>query len=576
MGRRGTAASLRGVLASLAVLAVVSSTLLSTTATAQSAYMLGVDVSHYQNAIDWSAVAESGHVYAFHKATEGATFVDDMYATNRMEAGTEEIPFGAYHFARPDGGGIAAAQADAASEVQHFLAIADPQPGDLIPVLDLEVTGGLPPNRLIAWTQAWLDGVESALGVKPLIYTSPNFWSTNMNDTTTFAAQGFPLWIAHYTSAAEPRTPAGDWNGNGWSFWQWTSCATVPGITGCADEDRFEGTDLSPFRIPGAPLPEPSPGPAIPPSNQAPPQVSGDAEVGGRLTASPGTWTGSEPLSYSYAWRRCESDGSGCAAVFDGTGPTYDVVPADFGRRMKVTVTATNSAGSAESDSALTEPVADTTAPQVPRMTNPKRSVTKATRIRVGWAPSGQEPVTFEVRYRAAAAGSTFGDYTDLAGPTVETGASVDADTGTTYCFSARALDQAGNPSAWSDELCTASPLDDRDLGGKKRWNQQNGSRFYRNTIVQTSQTGTALVARDVRVREIRLIVTRCRGCGKVAVLFGGRRLDTVDLSARRTTNQKVITIARFGRGRRGDVTIVVTSRNRKVGIDGLALVRKL
>ena len=575
MGRQFAAAPLR-VLATLIVIAVVGTTFYGAPARAQTSYMLGVDVSHHQNTIDWTKVVESGHVYAFHKATEGATFVDDMYATNRNAAGAEDIPFGAYHFARPDGGGIAAAQADAANEVQHFLAIADPQPGDLIPVLDLEATGGLPPRRLIAWTQAWLDGVESALGVKPLIYTSPSFWSTNLNDTTTFALQGFPLWIAHYTSAAEPRTPAADWNGNGWSFWQWTSCAQVPGIKGCADEDRFPGSDLSPFRIPGAPIPEPSPGPAIPPTNQVPPQISGEAEVGEKLTASSGTWAGSEPISYSYAWHRCEVDGLGCAPVLNGSEPTYDVKPADFGHRMKVTVTATNSADSSEADSAPTQPVTDTTPPEAPRMTNPKRSVTKADRINVGWAPSGQEPVSFEVRYRSATESGDFGDHITFVGPTEQTSSSLDADTGSTYCFSARALDQAGNPSEWSGELCTASPLDDRDLGGKKRWNQRNGQRFYRDTLAQTSRNGRKLIARDVQVREIRLIVQRCRGCGRVAVFFEGRRLDTVDLSARRTINQKVIRIAWFGRERRGDVTIVVMSRDRKVKIDGLALVRAL
>ena len=577
MGRQHAAAPLR-VLATLVVIAVVGTTLAGAPARAQSPYMLGVDVSHHQGTIDWSKVVDSGHVYAFHKATEGATFDDDMYATNRSATAAEGIPFGAYHFARPDGGGIAAAQADAAAEAAYFLTTADPQPGDLLPVLDLEVTGGLPPNRLIAWTQAWLDHVYAALDVRPLIYTSPNFWTTNLNDTTTFAVQGFPLWIAHYTSDPSPRVPAINWGGNGWAFWQHTSTASVPGIKTNADEDRFPGTDLSAYTIPGAPSPTPTPAPATPPVNQAPPQISGEPEVGNTLTASQGSWSGSEPLSYTYAWFRCDSAGAVCEeeGVQNGTAPTYDVKPADFGHRMKVRVTATNSAGSSSSDSAPTEPVTDTTPPQTPRMTNPKRLVTKGDRINVGWAPAGQEPVSFEVRYRSATKRGDFGDHASLVGPTDQTSASLDASTGRSYCFSARALDQADNPSEWSDELCTASPLDDRDLGGKRRWNQRNGRRFYRDTLAQTSGSGRRLIARDVRVREIRLIVQRCRGCGKVAVFFNDRRLDTVDLSARRTINQKVIRIDRFGRERRGDVTIVVRSSGRKVKIDGLALVRAL
>ena len=574
MGKDGSAAPVGRVLALLVAVAIVGSVLASAPVRAQTQFTLGVDVSHHQNAIDWSKVVDSGHVFAFHKATEGATFTDDRYASNRDAVAAESIPFGAYHFARPDGGGIAAAQADAVSEAQHFLEVANPLPGDLVPVLDLEVTGGLPPNRLIAWTQAWLDHIESVLEVKSLIYTSPNFWATNLNDTTTFAVQGFPLWIAHYTSDPAPRTPAANWSGRGWAFWQWTSSARIPGISTNADEDRFVGSDFSPYTIPGSPSPVPTPDPAIPPTNESPPAISGDAEVGKTLSASTGTWSGSTPLSYSYAWYRCDDVGAVCEGVLNGTEPTYKLVPSDFGHRMKVTVTATNSGGQSSSDSALSETVTDTTPPSIPAITNPKRAVTLAPEINVRWTATGQEPTTFEVRYRSAGRGSGFGDHVVLTGPTDETAATLEASTGTTYCFSARAFDQAGNASQWSQELCTAAPLDDRDLAGGGKWEQRDGNAFYRETLSLTGQKDRSLVARDVLVRDIRVLVQRCPGCGAITVLFNGRKVDTVDLRARRTKNQQMIRFASFGRIRRGDVAIVVISRARPVKIDGLALVR--
>ena len=575
MGRQGSAAPARKVLASVMAFTVVGSMLSIGPARAQTDYTLGVDVSHHQNTIDWSKVVDSGHVFAFHKATEGATFVDNKYVSNREAAGAEDIPFGAYHYARPDGGGISAAQTDAVSEAQHFLAIAEPQPGDLLPVLDLEVTDGLPPRRLIAWTQAWLDHIEAALDVKPLIYTSPNFWRDHLNDTTTFAVQGFPLWIAHYTTDPLPRTPASNWNGNGWAFWQWTSSARVPGITGNADEDRFPGSDLSPYRIPGEPLPVPEPDPATPPVNQSPPQISGDAEVGKTLTASAGTWSGSQPLSYSYSWYRCDADGVVCEGILNGTDPAYKLVPADWGHRMKVTVTATNSAGSSQSDSSPSEPVTDTTPPATPTVTNPTRRVTLGPSINVRWAPADSKPTTFDVRYRTAPADGRFGDHVDLVSGTDERSATLDADNGTTYCLSARAIDQAGNASGWSGEKCTVAPLDDRDLGGTGSWTSRSGRKFFRNTLSQTRREGRSVIARAIRVREIRLIVQRCRGCGTVAVFFDGRRVATIDTHSRRTKNQQVIKAARFGRVRRGDVSVVVRSSDRPVKIDGLIVVRK-
>jgi serine protease AprX len=44
------------------------------------------------------------------------------------------------------------------------------------------------------------------------------------------------------------------------------------------------------------------------PSNTAEPQVSGLAEPGQVLTATPGTWAGGGDLSYSYRWQRCNTE----------------------------------------------------------------------------------------------------------------------------------------------------------------------------------------------------------------------------------------------------------------------------
>jgi lysozyme len=566
----------RSALASLVAVALAVSLvplLTASSAHAQATYTLGVDVSHHQGTIDWQLVADSGHVFAFHKATEGATFTDDRYAGNRVDAGAVGIPFGAYHFARPDGGTIAAAQADGASEAQHFLDVAQPAPGDLIPVLDMEATGGLGAQRLIAWTQAWLNEIVAALDLQPLIYTSPNFWKTNLNDTTTFASQGFPLWIAHYTGASAPTVPAANWNGESWSFWQWTSCATVPGIAGCADEDRFPGSDLSPYTIPGAPEPEPSPDPAVPPSNESPPTISGETEVGHTLTASQGTWTGSQPLSYAYAWHRCDESGAGCTPILDATEPSYELRPADYAHRVKVTETATNSAGSAEQDSDLTAVVTDSVAPDEPRVTKPRRARTLMQRINVAWTAIEQGAI-YDARYRSAAKNGGFGNHISLADGSTDTAARVDTVTGTTYCFSARATDQAGNTSGWSPERCTIAPLDDRDLKATGLWYRRQGQAFYRRTFSTTKQSNAALVARRVRVRDIYVVAQTCPGCGRVAVLFNGTRVATIHLGSSHIRSKRVIHAGGFGSLRRGTVKLVVLSSGSPVNIDGLALSR--
>jgi lysozyme len=58
------------------------------------------------------------------------------------------------------------------------------------------------------------------------------------------------LWIAHWTSGSAPTVPADNWGGNGWTFWQYTSSGTVPGISGNVDLDRYRFDDLAKVRIP--------------------------------------------------------------------------------------------------------------------------------------------------------------------------------------------------------------------------------------------------------------------------------------------------------------------------------------
>ena len=162
------------LLAAAAALAV--SLVLPAGAGAATAQAKGIDVSHWNGVIDWIRVAGGGYQFVFGKATEGFTLVDPTYSINR--AGTEGfgLSFGAYHFARPSGTSDAAATVSAIAQADHFVDVAQPQPGELPPVLDLEKTGNLKPARLQTWTRAWLNEVTARTGVAPFIYASPNFW----------------------------------------------------------------------------------------------------------------------------------------------------------------------------------------------------------------------------------------------------------------------------------------------------------------------------------------------------------------------------------------------------------------
>jgi lysozyme len=209
-------------------------------------WLEGVDVSHWQGPIDWMQVAAAGKRFAIAKVTEGQTYVDPMFTTNHLAARAAGVPITGYHFAYPLPTYPLTTPDDPIVQADWFVMNANLQPGDLIPALDLETTNGLSITDLQSWVAAWLGEVSARLQVRPMIYTSPNFWKKYMGDTTMFADMGYTvLWIAHWY-VANPTLPASNWSGRGWTFWQYDNRGSVPGIGGNVDLDRYNGIDLTP------------------------------------------------------------------------------------------------------------------------------------------------------------------------------------------------------------------------------------------------------------------------------------------------------------------------------------------
>jgi PKD repeat protein len=87
--------------------------------------------------------------------------------------------------------------------------------------------------------------------------------------------------------------------------------------------------------------------PLMVPENVVEPGIMGVTRVGNTLIAGTGTWKGSEPVEFSYQWLRCDVRVNQCDAILGATEGTYMLSPADFQSSMRVTVTATNAAGTA-------------------------------------------------------------------------------------------------------------------------------------------------------------------------------------------------------------------------------------
>jgi len=193
-------------------------------------FPVGVDVSHHQGAIDWKALAVEQFAFAFIKATEGAQNADQLFSRNWPGPKDAGLLRGAYHFFRPS--------ADPRIQANNFLqTVRELSPGDLPPVLDVEVLDNQPPAKVLDDLQCWLEAVELALRRKPILYTGPSFWRSALGNSTRFAS--YPLWIAHYTQASEPSLPGG-WKS--WTFWQHSDHGRVSGAAGPIDLNRFHGS----------------------------------------------------------------------------------------------------------------------------------------------------------------------------------------------------------------------------------------------------------------------------------------------------------------------------------------------
>jgi uncharacterized repeat protein (TIGR01451 family) len=141
--------------------------------------------------------------------------------------------------------------------------------------------------------------------------------------------------------------------------YQWmrcfTTCSSIPSATSsayvlaAADAGATVRVDVTAHNIGGTQLASSAdtgvvqlpPGPV----NTVAPVIGGVAQAGQTLTISQGTWTGAQPITYTYGWQSCSSAGANCVTISGQTTNTYSVNSGDIGKTLRAAVTATNSGG---------------------------------------------------------------------------------------------------------------------------------------------------------------------------------------------------------------------------------------
>ncbi len=194
------------------------------------ARMSGIDVSHFQQEIDWHQVHTVGIAFAFIKATDGTTVADRRFAIHWRQSKAARVLRGAYHFFRP--------QLDPEAQAKFFLERLNEDYGELPPVLDVEsLSTGISSEQVIAGAKRWIDFISAVIHRKAILYTGSAFWRNTLRNSTALA--DCPLWVAHYTSGPNPLVPSA-WPK--WTFWQFSQRGKMAGIEGFVDLDVFNGT----------------------------------------------------------------------------------------------------------------------------------------------------------------------------------------------------------------------------------------------------------------------------------------------------------------------------------------------
>lgn len=188
----------------------------------------GIDVSSYQGEIDWEVISSQNISFAFIKATEGSTFIDEKFEYNYTESKKTDILIGAYHFFSYDSSGK--------TQADNFINTVPDTRNMLPPVVDLEFYGDYfnnPKDSQEVHTELndMLIALEEHYGNKPIIYCTEKSYDLYIDGYY----DDYSIWIRSVY-----KSPALD--DDKWLFWQYSNRGKLRGYNG---QEKF--IDLNVF-----------------------------------------------------------------------------------------------------------------------------------------------------------------------------------------------------------------------------------------------------------------------------------------------------------------------------------------
>ena len=184
----------------------------------------GIDVSHWQGAIDWTKVKAAGIQFAIIKSggSDAGFYTDPRWEENYKGAKDNGIAVGAYYFVGP--GCISAA--DGKADAERFLAQLNGKRFEYPVYIDVEATPASAKAGATEAAIAFCRAMEAA-GYYAGIYSSTYSGFRDRLDDSKLTP--FTHWVAQYAAKCT--------YGGSYGIWQYSSSGQVNGIGGRVDMD---------------------------------------------------------------------------------------------------------------------------------------------------------------------------------------------------------------------------------------------------------------------------------------------------------------------------------------------------
>lgn len=187
----------------------------------------GVLVADLSGSFNFPDAANAGLAAAVFRASAGCDPAGEDLAARANAARSAGLRVGYSHRL------TARNVAQARTQARRFLSAVGALPADLRPTLEFDSFSGLSIQEINAIALAFLETVEYASGVVPMLLTDAE--SANLLWGADIAPR-FPLWVI---DAAQDGPGADDSPWPGWTAWQYDAAGSVRGIPGQVPLSRF-------------------------------------------------------------------------------------------------------------------------------------------------------------------------------------------------------------------------------------------------------------------------------------------------------------------------------------------------